>query len=118
MQFAYAVLCVIGTVLPLAQFLPWLGDYGLDAPLFISLATANPISAFAWSDLLVSAVVVVIFVLVEGRRIGMRHVWASLLGLLVGISLALPLFLLLRERHLRRAGPNSSFKPTPLRGAA
>jgi len=118
MQLVYTVLCIVGAVLPLAQFLPWLGDHGLDVPLFIGQAIANPISAFAWSDLMVSAVVVIVFVLIEGRRIGMRHAWTSLLGLLVGISLALPLFLLLRERHMRQAGPNSSFNPPPLRGAA
>jgi hypothetical protein len=118
MQLVYTVLCIVGTVLPLAQFLPWLGDHGLDFPLVIGQAIANPISAFAWSDLMVSAVVVIVFVLIEGRRIGMRHAWTSLLGLLVGISLALPLFLLLRERHMRQTGTNSSFNPPSLRGAA
>ncbi len=118
MQSIYALLCIVGTVLPLAQFVPWLADRGLDVPLFIQEATANPISSFAWSDLVVSAVVLVFFVLVEGRRLSMRHAWASLLGLAVGISLALPLFLWLRERHLAASGSNNSFKPKPLRGSA
>lgn len=47
--------------------------------------------------------VVIVLVVVEGRRIGMRHAWVSLLGLVVGVSLALPLFLLLRERHLAKS---------------
>ncbi len=118
MQSIYALLCIVGTVLPLAQFVPWLADQGLDVPLFIHEATANPISSFAWSDLAVSAVVLVFFVLVEGRRLSMRHAWISLLGLAVGISLALPLFLLLRERHLAASGSNNSFKPNLLRKSA
>lgn len=100
MQIIYGILCIVGTVWPLAQFVPWLASQGLDLPLFASQAVATPVAGFAWADLLVSAIVVVIFVLTEGRRTGMRHSWASLLGLAVGVSLALPLFLLLRERHL------------------
>jgi len=99
-QIVYAILCVVGTVLPLAQFMPWLADHGLNLPLFFSHATATPIAAFGWSDLVVSGVVVAVFILIEGRRLGMRKAWVSLPGLIVGVSLALPLFLLLRERHL------------------
>lgn len=108
MQVAYFILCIVGTALPLAQFIPWMTDYGLDIPLFVQQAFANPISAFGWSDLVVSAIVVLIFTITEGRRLGMRHAWASLLGLLVGVSLALPLFLLLRERHLALMRTNNS----------
>ena len=108
MQIIYVVLCIVGTALPLAQFIPWLAERGLDFPLFIQQAVATPIASFAWSDLVVSGVVVVLFTLAEGRRLGMRHAWVSLLGLAVGVSLALPLFLLLRERHLATVPPNKS----------
>jgi hypothetical protein len=111
-QVIYAILCIVGTALPLAQFIPWLADRGLDFPLFVQQAVATPISSFAWSDLLVSGVVVILFVLTEGRRLGMRHSWASLLGLTVGVSLALPLFLLLRERHLATVPPKTSLERT------
>ena len=112
MQIIYAVLCIVGIVLPLAQFIPWLADRGLDLPLLIQQAGATPIAAFAWSDVAVSGMVVVLFTLTEGRRIGMRHTWAPLLGLSVGVSLALPLFLLLRERHLATVPPNKSLERT------
>jgi hypothetical protein len=111
-QIIYVVLCIVGTALPLAQFIPWLVERGLDLPLFIQQAVATPIASFAWSDLVISGVVVVLFTLTEGRRIGMRHAWASLLGLAVGVSLALPLFLLLRERHLATVPPNKSRERT------
>lgn len=104
MQIIYAILCVIGTVLPLAQFVPWLADRGLDLRLLVQEAVATPIAAFAWSDVLVSAVVVVVFILVEGRRLAMRRLWTPLLAISVGPSLALPLFLFLRERHLAATG--------------
>ncbi len=103
MQFLYILLCIAGAVLPLAQFIPWLAAHGPDVPLLVAQAFATPVSAFAWVDVLVSAAALLAFVLVEGRRIGMRHAWVALLGLAVGVSLALPLFLLLRHRHLAAA---------------
>ncbi len=109
-QIVYAILCIVGTALPLAQFLPWLADHGLNLALIFSEATATPIAAFGWSDVVVSGVVVVALVLAEGRRLGMRHAWVSLLGLVVGVSLALPLFLLLRQRHLAVVAPNTSLE--------
>jgi hypothetical protein len=104
-QILYAILCIAGTALPLAHFVPWLVEHGVSLPLLITQAIATPIAAFAWSDVVVTGLVVVTFVLAEGRRIRMRHAWTSLLGLIVGASLALPLFLFLRERHLAKAGP-------------
>jgi len=83
------------------QFVPWLVARGWDILLFIQLATANPISSFAWVDLVISAVILILFELGESRRLCMRYAWTSLLGLSNGISLALPLFLLLREPQLR-----------------
>lgn len=105
MQRVYFVLCIVGVALPLSQFIPWLSVYGLDLPLFMQQAFATPVAAFAWSDLFISAIVLIVFIFVEGRRLAMRHLWLPLAGLLVGVSLALPLFLLLRERHLQALKP-------------
>jgi len=102
MPLVYAVLCVLGTVLPLTQFIPWLATHGLNMPLLVQEALATPLSAFAWSDVLVSGVATAAFIMAEGRRLGMRRWWVPLAGLGVGPSLALPLFLLLRERHIQR----------------
>ena len=101
MHIVYTVFCIVGTVLPLAQFIPWLAAHGLNMPLLVQEALATPISAFAWSDVLVSGVAVAAFIVAEGRRLGMRRWWLPLVGLGVGPSLALPLFLLLRERHMQ-----------------
>ncbi|NKF23120.1 DUF2834 domain-containing protein [Solimonas sp. C16B3] len=97
----YATLCVAGTVLPLLSFAPWLREHGLAIPLLLQQAFAEPISAFAWMDVLVSAAALLALIVVEGRRLGMRHLWLPIVGLFaVGVSLGLPLFLLLRELHL------------------
>lgn len=100
MQRLYLALCVLGTLLPLAALAPWLGQHGPAIVPLLRQAFAEPVGAFAWCDVLLSALALIALVLAEGRRIGMRRPWLALLGLLVGVSLALPLFLLLRERHL------------------
>jgi hypothetical protein len=100
MQIVYALLCLLGSVLPLLPFGPWLASHGPNLRLLAQQAVASPVSAFAWADVLVSALTVTALVLAEGHRLRMRRPWIALLGLVVGVSLALPLFLLLRERHL------------------
>ena len=103
MQFIYLFLCLAGAVLPLSQFFPWLVAHGLNVPLLLQEATSSNIAAFAWADVLVSGVAVIVFVIAEGRRLAMRRVWLPLSCLVVGPSLALPVFLFLRERHLAAA---------------
>ncbi|MHC9084210.1 DUF2834 domain-containing protein [Luteimonas sp. RIT-PG2_3] len=118
MQIIYFLLCIAGAALPLSQFVPWLSAHGLNVPLLLQQATSGHIAAFAWADVVISGVVVVVFVLVEGRRLAMCRLWLPLSCLVVGPSLTLPLFLFLRERHLAAAGSNHSFKSNPLCGSA
>jgi Terpene cyclase DEP1 len=101
LQAAYLILCILGTVLPCSQFLPFLIEEGLDIKLFFEQLFANRISGFFGMDVIVSALVLGIFVFREGSRLGMKNLWvyiASTLG--VGVSLGLPLFLLMRQRKL------------------
>jgi len=103
-QAIYVILCVLGAALPLSQFVPWLAEHGLALPLLLQQAFGTPVSAFAWLDVVVSAAAVIVFVRVEGGRLGMGRLWLPLICLFtVGVSLALPAFLLMRERHLAAA---------------
>lgn len=103
MKYFYVVCCVLGVILPYWQFLPWLLDNGLAPVELLAEATSTRIGAFAWLDVLVSAVVLLTFVDVEAKRLNMTNRWAPWVGTLtVGVSLGLPLFLLLREIHLER----------------
>ncbi|MEO1523167.1 MAG: DUF2834 domain-containing protein, partial [Cyanobacteria bacterium J06633_2] len=59
--------------------------------------------AFAWLDVIVSAIVLLGFIVTEGTRQGIRKLWISVLGTCtVGVSLGLPLFLLMREIHFEK----------------
>src|SRR5436853_3401293 len=94
----YLVLCVIGTIVPYSQFIPFLREHGLDFQAFVAQLFANRISAFFGLDVIVSSVVLWALVRIEGRRMGMKNLWAPLAAsLIVGVSLGLPLFLYLRE---------------------
>lgn len=73
----------------------------MNIPLLIHDMFANQISAFFAMDVIVSAIVLIIFILNEGRRLGMRTLWLPVTAtLLVGVSLGLPLFLCLRQIQL------------------
>ena len=97
----YLFLCVLGVTLPYSQFVPWVMDNGLPLGLLVHQLFANRISAFFGLDVLVSSVVFLVFMGLEGGRLRLRFRWLPIVGLwAVGVSLALPLFLYLRERAL------------------
>ena len=51
--------------------------------------------------MIVSSAIFWVFVVAEGRRAGVRHLWAPIAAnIVVGLSMGLPLFLYLRERRL------------------
>ena len=101
MKSLYLVAAILGAALPLSQLIPFLKTHGLDLSLFFTLLFSNSVSGFFGMDVIVSSVVLWIFVFSEGRRLGMKHLWLYVVcNLVVGVSLALPLFLLFRERAL------------------
>jgi len=109
----YLLLCVLGLAIPYSQFVPWLIENGMNLGLLVRQLFANRISAFFGLDVLVSSVVLLVFMRVEGRLVRMRLRWLPIVALCTaGVSLALPLFLYLRERALE--GPEG----TAYRGVA
>jgi hypothetical protein len=99
----YLLLCVLGAALPYWQFIPWVAANGLHMPMFFRELFANRISAFFGMDVFVSAAVLLVFMRVESSRLGIRRRWLPVLALLaVGVSLALPMFLYMREAELER----------------
>jgi hypothetical protein len=104
LRYLYLAFCLIGLVLPYSQFIPWIMEHhALNMPLFIQNLFANRISAFFAMDVIVSAVVLILFIQIEGRRFGMRLLWLPTPGVfLVVVSLGLPLFLYLRQIQLDR----------------
>jgi hypothetical protein len=104
-RWAYLLLCLLGTLLPYSQFVPWIFAHGLDMRLFIRELFANRIGGFFGMDVFVSTAVLWSFAAREGRRLGVRHLWAPIVAsLAVGVSLGFPLFLYLRQERIERVG--------------
>lgn len=109
LQATYLILCILGTALPYTQFVPFLVEHGLNLHLFFEQLLANRISSFFGIDVIVSSLVFWVFIWVEGTRLKMNFLWIYIASnLLVGLSLALPLFLLMRQRKLEASAIETS----------
>jgi hypothetical protein len=96
----YLFLALIGTIVPYARFVPWLAQHGLDLRLFVSELFSTRIGGFFGLDVLISAVVLILFIRREGARRHMKLLWLPIAATcLIGVSCGLPLFLFLRERQ-------------------
>jgi predicted exporter len=103
MRWLYLSLAVIGAVLPYSQFIPWIAAHGLDVSLMVRELFSTYIGGFFGLDVLVSAVVLLVFICREGASRNVRPLWLPIAATcLIGVSSGLPLFLYLRERELVR----------------
>ena len=101
-QWLFLLGAIAGCVLPLNYFIRFVAAEGVNVSLFFQQLFHNNISAFFAVDVFVSAIVLGIFVFVEGKRRNMKALWVYVAAtLLVGVSFGLPLFLFVRERHLQ-----------------
>jgi hypothetical protein len=105
MKKVYLIFCIAGTILPYSQLIPFLREHGFDLSLlFFQQLFANRVSSFFGLDVIVSSLTLWLFVYVEGARLRMRNLWIYVVcNLLVGVSLGLPLFLLMRQAKLERS---------------
>lgn len=95
----YFVLAIIGALLPLLAFAPWLAEHGLDMALFIRELFANRISAFFGWDVIVSAITLLAaLILSPGKLSNAQRGSIAVSTLCVGVSLGLPLYLYFQER--------------------
>ena len=103
MKRLYIVLCILGFAVPYYFFIQFVSQHGLRLSILVGQLFANPISSFFAADVIVSSVVLWIFINQETRKRSIKLWWVSIVALLtVGVSLALPLFLLLREIQIEK----------------
>ena len=103
LQLIYLVLCILGFVLPYAQLIPFILKDNLNFYLFFEQMFTNHISSLFALDVLISSVVFWIFLVKEGIKLKMKFLWIYIVcNLIVGLSLALPLFLLMRQRQIAK----------------
>ncbi|MCV7370469.1 hypothetical protein CRI77_20745 [Mycolicibacterium duvalii] len=76
---------------------------------FIAAAYANHAAASLTNDVVLVAVAAAVFMVVEARRLGIAHVWAYLvMSVFIAISVAFPVFLIVRQVVLARGRPSGS----------
>ena len=98
-KILYFLLFIIGSVIPYYFFLPFLLKHGLDIKLIISELTANNISIFFSIDVIISAIVLIIYIIYDQNKIKVQYFALAILATLtIGVSSGLPLYLLLKER--------------------
>ena len=103
LAWLYLALAMAGGILPWLANLDFIGSYGaaFDLGLFVQLANANPAAQSLSRDLLIGATAITIWIVVESRRLQMRHLWLVLLSsVTIAFAFAAPFFLFLRERRL------------------
>ena len=100
MKYFYLAAALLGSIIPYGAFLPWLIENGANIPLFVESASANPISLFAWLDVLIAAITLIVFIIVDAKTNKVAYWYLALVGTLcVGVSCGLPLYLYLRTRE-------------------
>jgi hypothetical protein len=101
MRRLYLLLAVMGFVLPYYFFASFLIENGLNLGLLFNQLFANDISTFFAVDLVITAVVFLIYMVREAGRYRMRNWWLYVVATLaVGPSFAFPSFLYFREPRL------------------
>ena len=103
LAWLYLALAVAGGILPWLANFDYMRQYGssFDLKLFVELANDNPAAQSLSRDLLVGATAMTVWIVVESRRLEMRHLWVVLLSsVTIAFAFAAPFFLFLRERRL------------------
>lgn len=97
----YLMLAITGAVIPFIEFVPWLLEHGVNLRLMIVELFANRIGAFFGLDVIVAAIVVIVFALIERHHHGICFWYLPVAGVACfGVSFGLPLLLYLREVEL------------------
>lgn len=68
---------------------------------FVREALSNPATVFVYTDLTLAWIALAVFMVVESRRLGMRHVWAYIVGApLLALAVSFPAFMYVRQRRI------------------
>lgn len=96
----YLLLAIVGFIVPYYFLISFFMAHGFDARLLIQQLFGTPISTFFAVDLIVSSVVFIVYLSQKETKLK----WVYLIALFtVGLSLALPLLLFVREAQLESA---------------
>lgn len=94
----YLFLALLGIVLPYSQYVPWTVANGFDFGLMVQQMFVNQIAKGIAFDALLVSLVIIIFIIFDNKRRGVKNVWISVAGIFIfGVAFALPMYLYLKE---------------------
>jgi hypothetical protein len=98
----YAAIAVAAAIAAGSQAAPYAHSLTAVFVTFWQDTKVTPAARFVAGDLLLLALAVAVLMVVEARKHDIKFVWAYVIGgILIGISVTVPLFLLAREVKLR-----------------
>lgn len=116
LRIFYLFAAIIGTVVPWLFFGSFFTTHGVDIRVFVQALFANPAAGGFSADVLISILVFWVWSYDDASRNGVRKWWFVLpAGFCVGLSLALPLYLLLRSGSAQAGWTGA--RPSANRGA-
>ena len=99
----FLILAVVGTVLPMSQFIPASIDGEFSVGYMFEAMTADRTITGVTFDFIVVVLTALVFGAYESVRLRIKGFWIPLIGtFLVGASFGLPFFLFLRERAIEK----------------
>ena len=103
LRTAYAAIALVALVATWSQNILFFRDGGNFFG-FWEATKANPASRSITVDIALLLLAVAILMVIEARRLGVKYVWAYILGgFMIAISVTFPLFLLARELRLEKS---------------
>lgn len=100
MKRFYLVCAIIGTIVPWFFFARFFAAQGFNIPLFVQSLFANGASGGFVADVLISFVVFLVWSFYDAQKLDVNRWWLVLpASFLVGLSLALPLYLYMRADY-------------------
>lgn len=96
----YLIFAIIGAIVPYGFFIPWLRQHGMDLSLLLQHLMSNNISLFAWADVIISAIALIVFILKDKTSLSNNKRYSAIAAsLLIGPSCGLPLYLYFRSKN-------------------
>ena len=108
----YGLISVVALVVTWANLVPLVrrvGFWGAQWQFWHEDVLMNESSRFLIIDVLFFALAVVIWMVLEARRLGIPGVWLYVaVAVLIGVSVAFPVYMIHRERRLAAREPNTA----------
>jgi len=106
-QIVYAILAILGIAVTWYFNLQYFAIEDTSLSSFIADNKLNPASTSVWYDVCIAYLAGIFFIYHESKRLKMPYWWMyAILSTCIAFAFGLPLYLLMRERHLSQANFN------------